>query len=699
MNDKYVATSNEIDRRCLVTRHNPVLTKPDLRSPFQVGNGNFGFTADITGVQTFSEEYGQYGLPLGTLSNWGWHNMPNPQEFSLEKFPFTNWDSHSRSVPYLDGHAPEHLKAMTWLRSNPHRLNLGKIGFRLRHADRTPVVIENLSSVRQELDLWSGVLSSCFSIDGIPVKVETCCHGEFDQIAIRVKSQLLALGRMQIVVAFPYGNSAWGGDGADWNQPDAHKTQIIKTNGNKTVLHRQLDSTEYYVWLSCSGNGKINETGQHNFEIGNNDEQLFFTCAFAPLSNLKCLEDFESVRQSSSKMWYNFWQSGGAVELAGSSDPRAEELERRIILSQYLTRLQCAGNLPPQETGYLCNSWMGKFHLEMHWWHAAHFALWGRYELLERSLGFYQEVLPKARAAAKLQGYSGARWPKCMGPEGDQMPCLIEPWLIWQQPHPIFYAELIWREKPNQHTLQSYGEIVEESAAFMASFLHWSPKRKQYILGPPLADAAEIYFDYQNQWNPTFELAYWHWGLSTYQLWRERAGLPRRVKIDHMLNHLPPLAIHEGKYVAGETATETFVTAGRNISHPCLLAPLGMLNGAMVDPETMRRTLHAVLDEWNWEKETWGWDYSLTAMTAARLGDGENAVRALMLNAPTNTWLPNGHNFQNSRLPVYLPGNGGLLYAVAMMAQGIDGNSSQHAPGFPHNEQWVIKHEGLSTAI
>ena len=26
----------------------------------------------------------------------------------------------------------------------------------------------------------------------------------------------------------------------------------------------------------------------------------------------------------------------------------------------------------------------GKFHLEMHWWHAVHFALWNRLELLEK---------------------------------------------------------------------------------------------------------------------------------------------------------------------------------------------------------------------------------------------------------------------------------------------------------------------------
>ena len=35
--------------------------------------------------------------------------------------------------------------------------------------------------------------------------------------------------------------------------------------------------------------------------------------------------------------------------LTGSSDPRAEELQRRIILSRYLMRVNEAGDLPPQE--------------------------------------------------------------------------------------------------------------------------------------------------------------------------------------------------------------------------------------------------------------------------------------------------------------------------------------------------------------
>ncbi len=84
------------------------------------------------------------------------------------------------------------------------------------------------------------------------------------------------------------------------------------------------------------------------------------------------------------------------------------------------------------------------------------------------------------------------------------------------------------------------------------------------------------------------------------------------------------------------------------------------------------------------------------AMTAARVGEPELAVEALLLDVQKNTYLNNGHNYQDERLTLYLPGNGGLLSAVAMMAAGWNGAPESHAPGFPKNGNWVVKWEGLS---
>lgn len=80
---------------------------------------------------------------------------------------------------------------------------------------------------------------------------------------------------------------------------------------------------------------------------------------------------------------------------------------------------------------------------------------------------------------------------------------------------------------------------------------------------------------------------------------------------------------------------------------------------------------------------------------AARVGEPGLAVDALLMDVQKNTYLNNGHNYQDERLPVYLPGNGGLLTAVAMMAAGWDGAPDIAAPGFPQDGSWKVVSEGL----
>ena len=104
-----------------------------------------------------------------------------------------------------------------------------------------------------------------------------------------------------------------------------------------------------------------------------------------------------------------------------------------------------------------------------------------------------------------------------------------------------------------------------------------------------------------------------------------------------------------------------------------------------------------VLDNWDWA-DTWGWDFPLIAMTAIRLNEPEWALETLLKSVQKNTYLPNGHNFQNEGLPLYLPGNGGLLTVVAMMCAGWDG-CTEGNPGFPKNGLWNVKWEGLKPAF
>ncbi len=226
---------------------------------------------------------------------------------------------------------------------------------------------------------------------------------------------------------------------------------------------------------------------------GKEDGALEFVCSFSPQKITGNRLTFAGTKAASAAHWPQFWQSGGAIDLSASKDPRWKELERRIVLSQYLLAVQEAGSLPPQESGLFNNSsaWNGKFHLEMHWWHGAHYALWDRWPLFERSLGWYRKILPSARDKARQQGYQGARWPKMVGPEGRDSPSGIGPLLIWQQPHPIFYANLDYRLHPTRETLEKWREIVDETAEFMASFAVLDKQSGQFVLGPPIKTVPE----------------------------------------------------------------------------------------------------------------------------------------------------------------------------------------------------------------
>jgi hypothetical protein len=683
-------TGFPIDRKSLVYRHNPTVYQADKLSPFTVGNGEFAFTADVTGLQTFMDDY-ENGIPLGTQSHWGWHNFPNPRNYTLDQ-AFNYYETYGRQVSYASDVTSE---VAQWLRSNPHRLHLGQVGFQIKGRDGSAIQLVDIRDIHQTLNLWEGTLNSNFTVENYLIEVETCCHPQFDQIAVRVHSELIDKGRLGVIFNFPYGSLSWGKNSGDWGSPDKHQSLVLEKTNNSIVLERRLDASKYYVTIHWKGKVQFNLIEKHKFILefsgGDNFE---FVCHFSSELPAQSLPDVPQTFKASKEHWKNFWMSGGAIDLSESTDSRARELERRIVLSQYLTAIQCAGSLPPQETGLTCNSWYGKFHLEMHWWHGVHFVLWGRAELLEKSLAWYESILPMAKQKAMRQGYNGVRWPKMVGPDGRESPSSVGVFLIWQQPHPIYYAELIYRTRKDPTILEQYKNIVFETADFMASYAAWDESRKRYVLGPPLIPAQEIYKP-ETTINPAFELSYWTFGLNTAQRWRERLGLPRNKKWDHVLAHLSDIPKNNGLYQNSETAMNTFEDEFQRNDHPTLLGAYGMLPNNNIDTTIMRHTLKEVLQTWNWNR-TWGWDYPLIAMTAARVGEPELAVDALLLDVPKNTYLTNGHNYQDDRLTLYLPGNGGLLTAVAMMAAGWDGAPEIHTPGFPQNGNWVIKWEGLN---
>jgi len=677
-----------IDRRALVSRHDPVLRKFEQLSPLSVGNGEFAFTCDVTGLQTFPELY-EKATPLCTMSQWGWHTSPMPAELAGKTYKLTDYDTYGRQVGYRTEREGQQ-ELYDYLRQNPHKFHLGQIGFDFGPSAKP----DDITDIEQRLELWTGIMHSRFRFRGEPMYVQTAVHPDLDLLAVRVEAQgdLFAMPpRAAIRVSFPHGSSSM--QAADWSHPERHRSDTLWEQKGSMLLERILDEDKYFTYIECS-NGFISRKGEHSFQIVPTGWKLDFLIGFNPRRLANTPSAARSFAETLSYLSY-FLTNGAAIDISRSKDLRADELERRIVLSQYQTAIQCSGSLPPQETGLTCNSWYGKFHLEMHWWHAAHFALWNRLPMLEKSLGYYSDILPSARERARQQGYAGARWPKMTSPDGADSPSPIGPLLIWQQPHPIFYAELVYLSRPTAETLNRFSKIVFETAEFMASYAHYDAQTKRYVLGPPVIPAQENHPP-RETWNPTFELEYWRFGLATAQKWRERIRMARNPKWDEVLTKLSKLPAKDGVYLAHENCPQTY--SERNRDHPSMLAVLGMLAGAKVDRETMRQTLKKVLTDWNWA-DTWGWDYPMTAMTAARLGETEAAIDALLMETPKNHYLPNGHCYQRPDLPLYLPANGGLLYAVALMANGWKDAPKTAAPGFPANGKWIVRSDGFNPAI
>ncbi len=696
-----------IDRRALVTRHNPVIRSVDVDAPLTVGNGNFAFTADITGLQSFAALYQRTGIPTETLSRWCWVTDENPHNYQLSDAnkDFTLPDGRVLGFPTRAS-----TPAGDWLRRNPRNHPLGQLALEWRKPDGTEFVPADIEEPEQTLDLWTGIITSKFKLGGVPVTVTTACASRTDTIGVSVESPLVLEGKLRVRLRFPRGHdpAVKNTPALDWSEPGAHSTAITARTDTHIDLLRMVGNTRYYVTLAAKERLLFTGTAPHEYDVAAGGTKLEFALTFSPAALDHPPFDVAGVLAASRQAWEKFWREGAAVDFTGSTDPRAAQMEQRIILSRYLMAVQMAGEVPPQESGLTCSTWYGKHHTEMIWWHTAHFALWGHDALLAKNLAWYQSQLPAARALAASRGLRGARWAKMTGPDMRESPG-GNPLIVWNQPHLVYLAELLYRNQPTAETLARYRDLVLETADCLASMVHFDAARGQYVLGPPLWIAQEIYDQAASQ-NPSFELAYWRWALGVAQQWRERLGLPREEKWDHVIAHLAPIPQKDGRYVALGSNPDTFDNLDSRHDHPTMLAPLGLLPGGPdVDRATMQRTFDAVMQTWDWETKIWGWDYPMIAMTAARLGHPEQAVDILLRKGPNNLYLPSGHCPQRSdeaavrnakpgvprrEIAVYLPANGAFLSAVALMVGGWDGAPREH-PGLPADGQWVVRAEGL----
>lgn len=695
-----------INRNELIKRHNPVLNRIDTSSPLSVGNGELVFTADITGMQTFYDVYEKESMPLCTMTQWGWHTTPvseNKYECSRHELIETAYDFNGRSVYYPVRCKAGNEDVYHWLRQNPHRLNMARIGL-VKHMQNhkehyLELKPEEVTEITQTLHMDKGILDSRFIFNHCDVDIKTYCAMDKDVLGFKIRSSALCEGKLAILLAFPYGSPDISA--SDWLQPDRHTTEMRyewnqRYHQHEYVFERILDQDSYNVYIVSEDMFEIVEAGAHKYVlIPDKTKQSFdFSVHFSSRKIEQNGEAYvlpEIVKQSALKGWHDYWNTVGVVELHGSLDKRADELERRIVLSQYLLAINSSGSIPPQETGLTCNSWYGKLHLEMYFWHEAYLPLWGKSDMLEKSLDWFVDHLPEARENAAKNGYAGARWPKMVANDCKDSPSPIAPLLLWQQPHIIYMINLIYRDTGDIESIRKYEELIYETAEFMVDIVEKN-EQGEYELLSPMIPVQECHAPEAVR-NPTFEIEYWVVTLHMALKLEELLGNPQRKKWWEVAEHMIPAPEQNGYYLAHSNCCNTY--EDYHIDHPSMLMALGVIDSGRIEHTVMMKSLDKVLQVWDFQT-LWGWDFAVMAMTATKLGKPELAIELLLKDTWKNTYVISGNNRQESRsdLPLYLPGNGSLLLAIAMMTAGYDG-CTVDCPGFPKNGNWTVKYEGV----
>lgn len=582
----------------------------DKKNPLTIGNGDFAFTCDVTGLQTFYSDYKI--IPLCTMSNLFWGRQKGNGILPYKEY-------HKRStgevVKYMTDTS---AKTYNQYRDDFFKFDLFKLIF-LYQGD--PLEKEKIKDIHQELFLYEGRIQSEFYYDNEKVFVETKIPQKHNNLQIKVRTKLKNL---QIKILFLKPSSTTFGSTLEELDTKEFEDSCIKI---KTPY------LEYALFYE-SNMSRVNSI----FEVNEN--------SFLNISLDKDFQDDNSMKDY--------------FDIAKSIDTKDEELNRRMVLSLYLMKVNTLGLYPPAETGLTCNSWYGKFHLEMHLWHHLGLIRFGLYSYVLPSLRWYLSIYESSKKRAEEQGYCGVRLPKMTDFRGLDTPSNIGCLLIWQMPHLFVLLDEIIQQDKNAIDLEEWMPMLEGLIEFMTSFYYL--KDGKYYLDSPLIPANEnVKYDCDT---PIFEECYTIHAFEIFKRWKKEYHFVYNIsQIDDIINNYSPLEIQNNCYEAYLGCRTTYTEY--NYDHPMMVGMYSYFESSIVDPVIIENTLQKIMKCWNLD-DTWGWDFPMLSMVANRLGDKKLAIQLLKMNMSKNTYLINGHNPQlpKKELPIYLPGNGALLLAL-----------------------------------
>lgn len=584
-----------------IIKYNLKFNHIDSKNPVTIGNGDFAITLDQTGTQSLYETYKD--IPLSTMSNKNWFYK----------------DKKNIKPSYVDGKAYmlfnlDNDPNYQINRQYPFKYSFMQI---LLYDNDKLIDINNIKDVKQELDLYKGIVTSSFNYKEKINKTISFIYQDHDEFNFKLQSD-----NLNLALKFNYPSYTKNG-----YRLDILPNVLVKED-RITLLYDDKNSLSFK--LKSSSNYQIVEN-----TLIFDDNNVSFSLALDEIKEGKLLDEF--------------WKCDNGIIIDN------EELVKKMVLSKYLLHVNSTGIYPPQESGLTYNCWNSKFHLEMHLIHS----LWNIYNNhvgdLVKSFDYYLSIMPSSLKRASLNGYKGLRFPKMTGPDGEDSPSNIGPLLIWQAPHILFMLQEIYYLYNKENIIKKYEPLISGTIDFMISFL--TLKDSKYQMLDPLLEACES-IPLDRCQNPSFELEYWRYTLERQpKIDTVLYGHQRYDYLDITSKIITPKE-DDGIYLKTYGVIDKYVLYK---DHPTEGFLMSFFKSKIVDKEKMVKTIDYILKNMDLSSY-WGWDFPFLGLSLLNCGEIEKSIEVTQLNTINNQYLYNGYNTSpRDDLKAYLPGNGAFL--------------------------------------
>lgn len=584
-----------------IIKYNLKFNHIDSKNPVTIGNGDFAITLDQTGTQSLYETYKD--IPLSTMSNKNWFYK----------------DKKNIKPSYVDGKAYmlfnlDNDPNYQINRQYPFKYSFMQI---LLYDNDKLIDINNIKDVKQELELYKGIVTSSFNYKEKINKTISFIYQDHDEFNFKLQSD-----NLNLALKFNYPSYTKNG-----YRLDILPNVLVKED-RMTLLYDDKNSLSFK--LKSSSKYQIVEN-----TLIFDDNNVSFSLALDEIKEGKLLDEF--------------WKCDNGIIIDN------EELVKKMVLSKYLLHVNSTGIYPPQESGLTYNCWNSKFHLEMHLIHS----LWNIYNNhvgdLVKSFDYYLSIMPSSLKRASLNGYKGLRFPKMTGPDGEDSPSNIGPLLIWQAPHILFMLQEIYYLYNKENIIKKYEPLISGTIDFMISFL--TLKDSKYQMLDPLLEACES-IPLDRCQNPSFELEYWRYTLERQpKIDTVLYGHQRYDYLDITSKIITPKE-DDGIYLKTYGVIDKYDLYK---DHPTEGFLMSFFKSKIVDKEKMVKTIDYILKNMDLSSY-WGWDFPFLGLSLLNCGEIEKSIEVTQLNTINNQYLYNGYNTSpRDDLKAYLPGNGAFL--------------------------------------